>query len=132
MIPAGAENHELKTSWTIDEDINITSFFPHMHLRGKDMRFTARFPDGREQTLLNIPKWDFNWQLFYYPEKFVFLPKGTRIDVVAHYDNSANNPHNPDPTKTVGFGLQSTDEMMFGVLEYIAASAPVESNAATD
>lgn len=117
-IPANAPNHELTASWYVDQDVKLTSYFPHMHLRGTDMKFTAVYPDGRSDVLINIPKWDFNWQLFYYPDEFVELPKGTRVDVVAHYDNSANNPSNPDPTANVGFGLQSTDEMMFGIFEY--------------
>ncbi|MEK7793643.1 MAG: thiol-disulfide isomerase [Candidatus Hydrogenedentota bacterium] len=131
-IPANAPNHELTSSWWVDQDVKITSFFPHMHLRGQDMKFTAVYPDGHSDVLINVPKWDFNWQLFYYPDQFVELPKGTRVDVVAHYDNSANNPHNPDPSVDVGFGLQSTDEMMFGIFEYFtvdgAAAKPVSDD----
>ena len=78
-----------------------------MHLRGKDMKMTATFPDGRQQTLLNVPDYDFNWQLFYYPKTTVPLPRGTRVDLVAHYDNSAANKNNPDPTKAVTFGEAS-------------------------
>ena len=119
-IPARAPNHEVTASYIIDQDISVVSFFPHMHLRGNDMRLTALFPGGRRETLLNIPGYSFNWQLFYYPETLVSLPKGTRIDIVAHYDNSESNPTNPDHTRSVGFGLQSTDEMMFGMFEFIA------------
>jgi hypothetical protein len=92
-----------------------------MHLRGKDMRMTATLPDGTTKTLLNVPAYDFNWQLFYYPKERVALPRGTRVDVVAHYDNSADNKHNPDPDRAVTFGEQSTDEMMFGVFEFTPA-----------
>ena len=104
----------------VDQDISIVSFFPHMHLRGRDMRMTATFPDGRQETLLNVPAYDFNWQLFYYPKTKVPLPRGTRVDLVAHYDNSAANKHNPDPSKAVTFGEASTSEMMFGMFEFTA------------
>lgn len=118
-VPPGAPNHEVTGTWFVDQDIKVVSFFPHMHLRGKDMRFTATLPSGDQKVLLDVPKYDFDWQLFYYPVDPVSLPKGSRIDILAHYDNSAQNPDNPDPGRSVGFGLESTDEMMFGVFEYI-------------
>jgi hypothetical protein len=90
-----------------------------MHLRGRDMTMTATFPDGRRQVLLNVPAYDFNWQLFYYPRERVPLPRGTRVDVVAHYDNSTANRSNPDPGRTVTFGETTDDEMMFGTFEYV-------------
>ena len=120
-IPPNEPNFELRSVYMVDQDINIVSFFPHMHLRGKDMKMTATFPDGRQQTLLNVPAYDFNWQLFYYPKTKVPLPRGTRVDLVAHYDNSAANKHNPDPSKAVTFGEASTtSEMMFGMFEFTA------------
>src|SRR4051812_16856806 len=119
-IPPNAANHELRAVYMVDQDINIVSFFPHMHLRGRDMKMTATFPGGRQETLLNVPAYDFNWQLFYYPKTRVPLPRGTRIDLVAHYDNSAANKHNPDPSKAVTFGEASTSEMMFGMFEFTA------------
>jgi hypothetical protein len=117
-IPAGAKNHEMRALFPIDQDINIVSYFPHMHLRGKDMTLTAMLPDGRKQTLLSVPGYDFNWQLYYYPKTPVALPRGTIVEAVAHYDNSADNKSNPDPTRDVTFGEQSTDEMMFGVFDF--------------
>ena len=117
-IPAGAKNHEIRALFPIDQDINVVSYFPHMHLRGKDMTLTAMMPDGRKQTLLSVPAYDFNWQLYYYPTTPVALPKGTIVEAVAHYDNSAENKHNPDPTRDVTFGEQSTDEMFFGVFDF--------------
>jgi hypothetical protein len=120
-IPPNVSNHELRAVYVADQDINVVSFFPHMHLRGRDMTMTATFPDGRQETLLNVPAYDFNWQLFYYPKNKVALPKGTRLDLVAHYDNSPANKHNPDPTKPVRFGEASTAEMMFGMFEFTAA-----------
>jgi hypothetical protein len=89
-----------------------------MHLRGKDMTLTAHLPDGRKQTLLRVPNYDFNWQLYYFAKAPVPLPSGTIVEAVAHYDNSADNPHNPDPTRDVTFGEQSNDEMMFGVFDF--------------
>jgi hypothetical protein len=119
-IPPHASRHELRGVWVADQDVTVVSFFPHMHLRGTDMRMTATFPDGRRQDLLNVPDYDFNWQLFYYPKARISLPRGTRVDVVAHYDNSAANRSNPDPSRAVTFGETSADEMMFGTFEYIA------------
>jgi hypothetical protein len=84
---------------------------PHMHLRGKDMTFTAIFPDGRQETLLSVPKFDFNWQILYELETPLKLPAGTRLRVVAHYDNSPKNRHNPAPDREVLWSQQSQDEM---------------------
>jgi hypothetical protein len=117
-IPAGAKNHEMRALFPIDQDINIVSYFPHMHFRGKDMTLTALLPDGTKQTLLRVPAYDFNWQLYYYPTKPVPIPRGSIIEAVAHYDNSADNPNNPDPTRDITFGEQSNDEMMFGVFDF--------------
>lgn len=119
-VPAGAPNHPVSASYIVDQDIRVVSYFPHMHLRGKSMRLTAAYPDGRSEVLLDVPEYSFDWQLFYYPEEPYFMPAGTRVDILAHFDNSAENPNNPDPTRDVGFGLQSTDEMMFGMFEFIA------------
>ena len=84
-IPAGAKNHEMRALFPLDQDINIVSYFPHMHFRGKDMTLTALLPDGRKQTLLSVPSYDFNWQLYYYPTAPVALPRGTIVEAVAHY-----------------------------------------------
>ncbi|HZR25731.1 MAG TPA: hypothetical protein VFA59_19185 [Vicinamibacterales bacterium] len=119
-IPPNNPNFELRSVYIVDQDVTVVSYFPHMHLRGKDMKMTATYPDGRTETLLNVPAYDFSWQMFYYPKTRVSLPKGTRIDLVAHYDNSTANKNNPDPTKAVTFGEASTSEMMFGMFEYTA------------
>jgi len=134
-IPAHAANHELRASYELKRDSTIVSYFPHMHLRGKDMAFFANYPDGRRETLLSVPRYDFDWQLFYYPEQPKLLPAGTEIEIVAHYDNSDGNENNPDPSRAVGFGLQSTDEMMFGVFEFIeepGVTAPTSESASLD
>ena len=84
------------------------------------MDLIANYPNGERQSLVNVPSYDFDWQLFYYPVNPVPLPAGTRLDIVAHYDNSAANPNNPNPEEPVRFGLQTTDEMMFNVFEFVA------------
>jgi mono/diheme cytochrome c family protein len=117
-IPPGAENHEIKASYEFEQDARIISFMPHMHLRGKDIIYKAVYPDGRTETLLYIPRYDFSWQVYYYPKQALAMPKGTRIEVVAHFDNSTKNPLNPDPTKAVRFGEQTWDEMMNGFIDY--------------
>jgi hypothetical protein len=121
-IPPGDPNYEVSAKVTLQADSTLMSFLPHMHLRGKDMTMIATFPDGRTETLLSVPHYSFSWQLSYYLEKPLFLPKGTSIEAVAHFDNSANNPSNPDPTKAVSYGEQSWDEMMFGF--FTVAVAP--------
>jgi len=85
-----------------------------MHMRGKDMTYTAKFPDGTTEVLLSVPKYDFNWQITYELAKPRLFPKGTQIQVVAHFDNSPANKFNPDPTKVVTWGDQTFEEMMIG------------------
>jgi hypothetical protein len=96
---------------------------PHMHLRGKAFEYRVVFPDGRKETLLSVPRYDFNWQLSYYLEEPLFLPKGAKLECTAWYDNSPNNPSNPDPKVEVRYGDQSWEEMMFGFFD---VSFPVE------
>jgi mono/diheme cytochrome c family protein len=120
-IPPGDGNHEVKASRTFDEDVVITSFMPHMHVRGKDFVYTAVYPDGRSEILLNVPKYNFNWQHTYIPKTPILLPKGTRLDCVAHFDNSAKNKFNPDPAQTVRWGDQTWEEMMIGWYTYTRA-----------
>jgi len=113
-IPPGDPSYEVKSAFTLQDDSALVWLMPHMHLRGKDFVYTAIYPTGEKQVLLNVPKYDFNWQLAYETMKPVVLPKGTRIECVAHFDNSANNKFNPDPTKEVRWGDQSWEEMMIG------------------
>jgi hypothetical protein len=119
-IPPQATNHEVHSVFVADQDMDVISLFPHMHLRGKDMTMTANYPDGRRETLLSVPQYDFNWQLFYYPKTALRLPRATRLEVVAHYDNSSGNKKNPNPNRSVHFGESSNDEMMFGMFEFTA------------
>jgi hypothetical protein len=111
-IPAGEPNYETRGELTFGEDAQLALLMPHMHLRGKDMTFTLIAPNGREETVLRA-KFNFDWQLGYEFEEPIRVQKGTRILVVAHHDNSAGNPFNPDPTKQVAWGNLTSEEMMF-------------------
>lgn len=113
-IPPGDPNYEVKSQITLKDDAELVWLMPHMHLRGKDFLYTAVYPTGEKQVLLNVPKYDFAWQLSYDEATPVPLPKGTRIECVAHFDNSPNNKANPDPAKEVRWGDQSWEEMMIG------------------
>ncbi|HTG15288.1 MAG TPA: thiol-disulfide isomerase [Blastocatellia bacterium] len=118
QIPAGDPNHEVTSCFTLKEDAHITSLMPHMHVRGKDMKITAYYPDGKSEVLLLVPNYSFSWQTNYYLKQAKAAPKGTRIECVAHFDNSAKNKYNPDATKAVRFGDPTYDEMMIGFVEY--------------
>jgi len=92
---------------------------PHMHLRGKDFEFKAVFPDGTSKILLSVPRYDFNWQTYYVAKEPEALPKGTKIECVAHFDNSTNNRFDPDATKDVRWGDQTWEEMMIGWISFV-------------
>jgi len=123
-IPAGASNHTVEAEATFSEDVKVWSMHPHMHLRGKDMTFTATWPDGKQQVLLSVPKFDFGWQTDYWLAEPLVLPKGSRLHVSAHFDNSANNKANPDPAATVRWGDQTWEEMMIGFITYSVEGRP--------
>jgi hypothetical protein len=114
VIKAGDPNAEVKAVADIRQDTIVTSLTPHMHVRGKDMTYTAIYPDGKSEVLLSVPKYDFNWQITYELAAPKLLPKGTKVEVVAHYDNSPGNKYNPDPSKDVSWGDQTWEEMMIG------------------
>jgi hypothetical protein len=117
-IPAGAGNQKFESEWRLRQDATIFSFMPHMHVRGKDFEYKAIYPDGRSEVLLSVPKYDFNWQTMYRLETPLKLPKGTRLHCTAHFDNSAKNPANPDPTAEVYWGDQTWEEMLIGWVDY--------------
>jgi hypothetical protein len=119
-IPAGADNHEVTGCFTFGRDTELFTFLPHMHVRGKDFKYEVIYPDGKRETLLHVPKYDFNWQTMYVLEKPLMIPKGTKMIVTAHFDNSGRNKYNPDPTKDVRFGDPTYDEMMIGYFDYVA------------
>jgi hypothetical protein len=130
-IPAGAANYEMKTSTKnslvtkpLMRDILVTSVMPHMHWLGKDFNLTAVLPDGKETRvpLIQVDRWNFNWQNTYVFVEPIRLPKGTWFEMEAHYDNSAKNPANPNsPPQEVTWGDQTTNEMLVGILEWVAA-----------
>jgi hypothetical protein len=117
-IPPHAADHQETAIEVLDHDVVLYRMTPHMHYRGKRMRIDARFPDGRVETLLSVPRYDFNWQHQYVFDPPRRLPKGTAIEVTAGFDNSARNPANPDPDVAVSYGEQSYEEMLFGYFLY--------------
>jgi mono/diheme cytochrome c family protein len=118
-IPAGADNHEVVACQTAPRDLEVISYMPHMHLRGKDMKYEVIYPDGRRETLLWVPKFNFNWQIQYYLKKPVIVPKGSKLIVTAHFDNSEKNKYNPDAKKDVRWGDPTYDEMMIGWMDFV-------------
>jgi hypothetical protein len=122
-IPPGAGDHQVEAEATFTDDVKIFSMHPHMHLRGKDMTYTATYPDGRNEVLLRVPKYDFGWQTDYWLAQPLSVPKGTKIRVSAHFDNSPANRANPDPKATVRWGDQTWEEMMIGFFTYTVEGA---------
>jgi len=117
-IPPGASHHPEAASITVPREVTLLGFMPHMHVRGKAFRYEVVLPGKPAQTLLDVPRYDFNWQLAYRYAEPITVPAGTEIRATAWYDNSAGNPANPDPTQTVRWGQQTTEEMMLGYVEY--------------
>ncbi len=111
-IPAGAERHEVRAFWIAPRDVDVVAITPHMHLLGREMKVDAYTPDGKVVPLIWIKDWDFKWQDTYHYKTPVRLPRGTRVEVRAYYDNSEKNPNNPNkPPKDVTWGERTTDEM---------------------
>ena len=118
-IPPGESNYVARASLDIPQDLTAYRVTPHMHLLGKDMKVTATLPDGSLVPLVHVSDWDFNWQTSYVFKNPLHLPKGTRLDMEAHYDNSSGNPLNPaNPPKLVRWGEQTTDEMCLAFVAY--------------
>jgi hypothetical protein len=113
MIPAGADNHPVEAGIEFTEDVTLYSMVPHTHLRGKSWEHRITYPDGREEVLLAVPKYDFNWQTEYIFAQPLRIPKGAILKSVAHYDNSTANKANPDPTQPVYWGDQTWEEMQY-------------------
>jgi peroxiredoxin len=118
-VPPGSPNYKAEAAFRFRADARILSFAPHMHWRGKDYSYEVIYPDGKRETLLSVPRWDFNWQNVYRFQEPLKVPKGARLHSVAHWDNSVNNPLNPDPKKSAKFGLQTWEEMMVGFVAYV-------------
>jgi hypothetical protein len=113
-IPPQDKDHEMQLVTHISQEVDIYSLMPHMHFRGKRMKFYARYPDSSEELLLSVPAYDFNWQLSHELEKPLRVPAGTQIIAVGAFDNSSQNPANPDPNIEINWGEQSWDEMFMG------------------
>jgi mono/diheme cytochrome c family protein len=113
-IPPGEPNYEVKAGHLFLKDTLLLSLTPHMHMRGRSFKYEAEYPDGTTEVLLDLPNYDFNWQLRYMLAEPKLMPKGAKLNCTAHFDNSADNLSNPDPTKAVTFGEQTWEEMMFG------------------
>jgi hypothetical protein len=119
-LPPGAADVVVESQHRFGRDVRLLSMMPHMHLRGKSFRFEVQYPDGGREVLLDVPRYDFNWQLRYELAEPKRLPQGTLLTCTAHYDNSAKNPVNPDPTAVVRWGEQTWDEMMIGYFGAVA------------
>jgi peroxiredoxin/mono/diheme cytochrome c family protein len=129
MLPAERDNVAVSSEAVVSADARLLSFMPHMHLRGKDFKYTITRPGESPQVALSVPAYDFGWQTYYVLSEPMSLPKGTRIDCLAHFDNSSNNPYNPDPSKLVRWGEQTFEEMMIG---YVDVDVPAGSPAPID
>jgi hypothetical protein len=130
VIPPMHPNHEVRGALTIDRDTYLHTMMPHMHVRGKDAKYTVIYL-GRKVVALWVPKYDFNWQLRYELAEPIFMPKGSTLEVIFHYDNSPNNKYNPDPTAEVRFGEQTWEEMMLGYYNTIEVDGPTGAKQTT-
>jgi hypothetical protein len=134
-IPAGAPSHLVVARAVVERDVRLVSMLPHMHLRGRDFEVRITSPSGEAQTVLRVPKYDFNWQINYYLESPRVLPKGTIIEVSGHFDNSVNNRYNPDASAEVRYGEQTWEEMLNGFMEVamepVSDAPPVLAKAPT-
>lgn len=117
-IPPGASNHRVDSQIEFTQDAHIVALFPHTHLRGKSWEYRLTYPDGRQQVVLAVPKYDFNWQTYYEFAKPLAAPKGSKLLAVAHYDNSAGNKANPNPNIEVKWGDQTWEEMQYSGITY--------------
>jgi hypothetical protein len=129
LIPANADNHRVTSCYTLPKDVIALAFTAHMHYRGKSMKTEAIYPDGRHEVVLNVPHYDFRWQETYFLKKQFLMPKGTKLVTTAYFDNSENNPQNPDPSKAIRWGEPSDEEMMGFWLQF-ADPKPVDIKAA--
>jgi hypothetical protein len=118
VIPAGASNQQVDAAVQFNEDVHIWGLFPHTHLRGKSWEYKVTYPDGRVESVLSVPRYDFNWQTYYLFTKPLAIPKGARLDATARYDNSATNKWNPDPTVPVRWGPQTWEEMQYSGITF--------------
>ncbi|HLM98149.1 MAG TPA: hypothetical protein VK335_02640 [Bryobacteraceae bacterium] len=126
-IPPGDANYKVDATFELGSTVTLASVHPHMHGRGKDFEYRIVYPTGETETVLRVPHYNWHWQLWYNLAQPILLPKGTKIECTAHFDNSPNNPDNADPTKEVTWGDQSWDEMMVGFFNLVFdAGMPVK------
>ena len=118
LIPAGDASYSASREYVFEEDVELLSFMPHMHLRGKAAQYEITYPDGRHETLLHVPRYVFNWQHTYRFAEPVFVPEGSTLRFTLWWDNSENNPHNPDPTVDVRWGRPTHAEMSQGYMSF--------------
>jgi mono/diheme cytochrome c family protein len=130
-IPPGDPSYESHATFTFKEDGHILSFMPHMHLRGKDFQYRIVYPDGTSKVVLDVPRYDFNWQTTYILKEPLAVPKGSKIECTAHHDNSMSNKFNPDPSKEVRWGQQTWEEMMIGWFDYTLDSQNLKQETAS-
>ena len=128
-IPPGDPHYKVTAEQHIDQDMELVWFAPHMHLRGSAFRYEAAYPDGRREILLDVPKYDFNWQIRYLLAEPKLLPKGTTMHCTAYFDNSSNNLANPDPAETVRWGDQTWEEMMIGWYGAVSVEEDLQASA---
>ena len=128
VIPPGDPSYRVSVSGTLPNDALLLGLFPHMHLRGRSFEYAIVRPNGNVETLLKIDHYDFNWQLDYRLSEPRLIPAGTRLRWTAYFDNSPNNPRNPDPQAEVRFGEQSREEMMIGFFD-VAVDAAIDKAA---
>jgi hypothetical protein len=119
VIPAGASSFDVQQTYTFPFDAQIVRYTPHMHVRGKSARYEAFYPNGESEVLLSIPRYDFNWQTVYQYKDLKPVPAGTKVVCTFTYDNSAENPNNPDPSKDITWGPKTFDEMMVGGIGFV-------------
>lgn len=112
LIPPGDGNHKVTSCYVLPKDVEVVAYTAHMHFRGKSMETEAIYPDGRREVIFNVPHYDFRWQETYFLKHQYLMPKGTKLVTTAYFDNSSNNPLNPDPTKAIRWGEPSNEEMM--------------------
>jgi len=132
VIPPGASDHLVRGTTRMPDDVRVLALMPHMHVRGRSFRFDAARPDGSQGPLLIVPRWDFDWQMRYVLREPVTLSKEAIVAVAGRYDNSTGNPENPDPTKKVKWGPQTTDEMLLGYIEFVRVKKPAQAAPASD
>jgi hypothetical protein len=131
VIPPNAPAFTQRATYRFEKAGQLLSLFPHMHLRGRSFRYDLRLPDGTTQIVLDVPKFDFGWQSYYELKTPMTVPAGSTLIATATWDNSRNNPWNPDPGKEVRWGRQTYEEMLIGYFDFIEDPPSAKRSAAT-